>query len=113
MNKYFAILVITFFLFIPNISFAQGFGGFGFMRPFGGQVMTVQPCNTGLLIYVKTPMTGVMPFMWLTGNLPYLMRIPPHPGQYVLGMAGTVVPCVLGIVPMGAGPVILFHGSGI
>jgi hypothetical protein len=92
---------------LPNSTFAAA-------RPFGGLVKTIQPCNTGLLLYVNVPLQGVQPFMWFTGNLPYLMRIPPHPGQWLLGMAGTaVVPCILGIYYQGAGQPILYHGSSI
>jgi hypothetical protein len=105
--KYFlSILFVTILISLPNISNAQ-------LMPFGGQVVTVQPCNTGLLLYVKTPLMGVLPYMWLTGNLPYLMNVPPHPGQYLLGMSGAILPCILGIVPIGAGPVILYHGSSL
>jgi len=106
--KYIFILFLSLIIIfsVPQTSNAQ-------FLPFGGQVVTVQPCNTGLLVYLRTPFTGVMPFMWLTGNLPYLMRVPPHPGQYLLGMAGAPIPCILGVVPMGAGPVILFHGSSM
>lgn len=82
--------------------------------PFGGLVTMIQPCNTGLLVYVLTPLTGVIPFMWLTGELPFLMYVPPHPGQWLLGMAVAVpVPCVLGIVPYGAGLPIIMHGSSL
>ncbi|OHA17259.1 MAG: hypothetical protein A3C79_02975 [Candidatus Taylorbacteria bacterium RIFCSPHIGHO2_02_FULL_45_28] len=82
--------------------------------PFGGVVTMIQPCNTGLLVYVLTPLTGVVPFMWLTGELPFLSYIPPHPGQWLLGLTAAVpVPCVLGTVPYGAGLPILMHGSSL
>ena len=93
---------------VTPIMFAQAA-----LLPLGGQVTTVQPCDTGLLLYVKT-FTGVIPVMWLWGELPYMMHVPPHPGQYILGQdSPTPVPCFLGFVPYGAGVPIVFHGDSI
>ncbi len=81
--------------------------------PFGGLVTFEYVCNTGFLVYVATA-KGVIPFMWLWGNLPFASHIPPHPGQYLLGMASpTPVPCILGYIPIGAGLPIIYHGSSL
>lgn len=84
--------------------------------PFGGIVTIVHPCDTGLIVYVKlmsAPYT-VIPFMWFAGDLPFLSHIPPHPGQYLLGMAEPApIPCLIGPAPTGAGAPIVFHGSSI
>jgi hypothetical protein len=80
---------------------------------FGGRVVSIQPCNTGLLAYLKTS-KGPMPVMWFWGELPFLSYIPPHPGQQMLGKVGTALsPCVLGSVTYGAGLPVLYHGSSI
>lgn len=81
---------------------------------FGGQVIMIRPCNSGLLLEVRPPIGPNLTLMWLTGNLPYLMRIPPHPSQNLLGMASPApVPCVVGNVTVGNGRPIIFHGSSI
>ncbi len=82
--------------------------------PFGGRVMSIQPCNNGLLLYVYQPMRGPITLMWNWGNLPYLMHIVPHPQQWLIGMASYVpTPCMLAYVFMGEGFPILYHGSSI
>lgn len=81
--------------------------------PFGGLVTAVQPCNQGLLVYLKTA-TGPMAYMWHWGQLPYLSYIPPHPGQYLLGVAIPITEvCMLGYIPSGVGFPIKFHGSSL
>jgi len=90
-------------IFVPFASFAQ--------VPFGGKVTAITPCDTGELVYVLT-FKGIIPFMWLTGELPYLNRIPPHPGQELLGKAAAAeIPCIVGVVPIGMGLPIMFHGD--
>jgi hypothetical protein len=109
MKKIIIVLVFggIFFMSTPSFSYAA------FPMGFGGQVVSIQPCNTGLLVYIRTAY-AVQPFMWFTGELPYSWYIPPHPGQWMLGMYSTVVvPCILGIIPMGAGFPILYHGSSL
>jgi hypothetical protein len=82
--------------------------------PFGGLVTAVTPCDEGLLTYVLTPLTGVIPLMWLWGELPFLMYIPPHPGQELLGWTATVpIPCTISGIPYNGGLPILMHGSSI
>lgn len=90
----------------PLISFAQ--------TPFGGLVTAIIPCNSGELVYVLEPFFGVIPVMWNTGELPFLMHVPPHPGQEMLGMLGTAFePCIIGAIPTGGGLPILYHGESL
>jgi hypothetical protein len=52
--------------------------------------------------------------MWFFGELPYLSHVPPHPGQYLLGMQESVTaPCFVGPYPTGAGLPIIYHGASI
>ena len=81
---------------------------------FGGRVTSVQPCNNGLLLFVLVPLRGILPFLWTTGNLPYLTHVVPHPAQEMLGRALMApVPCTLGTTVVGTGFPIIYHGSGI
>jgi hypothetical protein len=81
---------------------------------FGGRVLMIQPCNSGMLLTVQEPVNGMRQYMWFAGNLPYMMRVPPHPGQNIIGKAAIApIPCILGIVGMGAGFPILYHGDSI
>jgi len=69
--------------------------------PFGGPILSVQACNSGFLILIGPPVAGF-----------YMFTIPPI-GINVLGMAAMApIPCVLGIVPMGAGLPVLYFASG-
>ena len=97
------VLVLLLILAVPALSHAQ--------MPFGGLVVFTLPCNNGFLLTVLQ-FTGPQFFMWNFGELPYLMFIPPHPGQNVLGMAlPAPVPCILGLHPQGFGFPIIFHGE--
>ncbi|HVU06508.1 MAG TPA: hypothetical protein VHC46_04755 [Thermodesulfobacteriota bacterium] len=112
-------LKIVVFLLLLAFAAPFSFPDAAFAAPglsIGGTVLFQYVCNTGLLLYIKsaTPPYAVMPLMWLWGELPFSKYIPPHPGQQILGVAApTVVPCVLGYVPIGVGFPILFHGSSI
>ena len=91
---------------IPTSSFAAMPMG------FGGQVTVVHPCDTGELLYIRTPY-AVLPFMWFSANLVFSWNVPPHPGQWLLGMYSTVqVPCFLGPVYIGQGFPIIYNGGG-
>lgn len=104
--KYIFIISILVLISLPLFSNAQ--------MPFGGLVTAMQPCNSGLLVYVLTPLQGIMPFMWFTGELPFMMYVPPHPGQFLLGQSlPATIPCIIGNVPVGAGFPIIFHGESI
>lgn len=109
-NKFtisFVLIIAVTVLLLPDISKAA-------IMPFGGRVTLTQPCNNGLLLTVQVPFRGPQQFMWNWGQLPYLMRVVPHPGQLLLGMALSVpVPCTLGTVVKGAGMPILYHGSSL
>lgn len=107
MRKYILILFLLTFISMPIVAAHAAVP-----IPFGGLVTMMQPCDEGLLVYVLTPITGVIPFMWLWGELPFLMYIPPHIGQELLGYAATVpAVCTISGVPYGAGLPIIMHGS--
>lgn len=83
--------------------------------PFGGKIVTQFPCNTGFLLYIQSS-KGIVPLMWMTGNLRYESYVVPHVGQQILGVAASAAaPCVLGVPPFatyfGAGAPIVYHGS--
>jgi len=103
------VLIVFLILFFPFISYAY--------VPFGGIVIGQLPCTKpvpGFLLLIKTPSTIVVPYLWAVGNLRFLSYIPPHIGQHILGMAlPTPVPCIAGIIPMGVGLPIIYHGSSI
>jgi hypothetical protein len=110
MKKYIIIVAI---LFVAYTSFSYKANATIGTIPFGGQVVSIQPCDSGLLLYLKG-FWGITPYMWTYGDLPYLMHVPPHPGQYMLGAAlPAMVPCVLGILTVGTGFPIIFHGSSL
>lgn len=102
--KYLSAIAALLILTIPIFSNAQ--------IPFGGNVVKEDKCDEGELLYILTPLQGVMPFMWYRGELPYLMHVIPHVGQNLLGMAGLVPgQCWKGNSLVGAGLPILFHGD--
>lgn len=84
------------------------------LKPFGGRIILTIPCDEGLLLTIQEPLSGVGQYMWYTGNLPYLMYVVPHIGQFVLGMASFAPGiCTDSGVSIGSGFPILYHGSGI
>jgi hypothetical protein len=109
MNKHRHLLIIVFLLCVIALPvFVQA------QLNFGGRVVAIIPCNSGLLVYVLTTLKAVIPYMWFTGELPFTMHVPPHPGQQLLGKVGAAVaPCILGTVPLGGGLPILYHGSSL
>jgi len=86
---------------------------------FGGLVTGETVCDTGLLIYVKDaistpPFFEVVPYMWFTGELPFMNHVIPHPGQELLGAAlPATIPCIVGYIPVGYGFPIVFHGDSL
>ena len=68
-------------------------------------------CNTGILVFLSPPTPGF--FMWVPGTVSYLDGPPLHPGQWLLGVAGPPMVCMVGLFPVGAGLMILFHGSSL
>ena len=108
MKSLYALIFLLAFaiLAVPFASFAQVP-----LVPFGGKVTSITICNTGELVYVLTS-KGIIPFMWFAGELPYLNHVPPHPKQELLGKALSVpAPCIVGVVPVGVGLPIVFHGE--
>lgn len=92
--------------FMPSMASAQ--------MPFGGTVTATLPCDSGLLLYLLVPLQGVETFMWSAGELPYMMHVVPHIGQELLGMAFPVEePCVVGMLTVGSGFPIIYHGSSL
>lgn len=108
------------FVIVLIVSFSIPFfaSAFPLLIPFGGKVTSIQPCDSGILAWVLQPPSPTQPvpvpkpFMWLTGELPFLNHVVPHPGQNLLGEATSILsPCVVGNIPYGFGFPIDFHGS--
>jgi len=77
--------------------------------PFGGPIITIIPCNTGALITLGGPRPGQ--YMYMPGTRSFLFGPPIHPGQWLLGLFGPPVPCVVGLFVVGGGAIITMHGS--
>jgi len=102
-----AIILVAFF--IP----ASGALAIG---PFGGDIIVLFPCVNGLKITLGPPTPGF--YMYVPGtSFSYLYGPPSHPGQWLLGLSGPplvcLVPCSSGLCPAGIGDMILFHGSSV
>lgn len=109
-HLFFVAMLAFIVIFVPTLHVAA----FANM-PFGGMVKSIEPCDDGLLLYVRT-FKGLLPFKWEYGQLPYMMHIPPHPGQNLLGMGMSsyiMSPCFVGPEYIGQGFQILYHGSSI
>lgn len=77
--------------------------------PFGGRILFVRPCNTGLLLTIGLPRGGE--YMLMPFSRVYLYGVF-SPGSWTLGLAGpTPVVCVVGKFPVGAGLPILMVGT--
>lgn len=89
--------------------------------PFGGQIVSNLPlCPATMpgsfMVTVGPPRGGI--FMYLPGaTFSYTYGPPLHPGQWLLGMAGPIVPCLIfvpwGVQWIGQGSFIMFHGSSL
>ena len=79
--------------------------------PFGGKIVSIIPCTNGAILVKQKPVAGPPLLMWTPATKSYRYGPPPRPGQYILGMAGGAYVCFVGIIPVGAGPLILFYGS--
>ena len=91
------------FMIAPSTAHAQ--------IPFGGAILFMVTCNASVWIGIGPPTP--MGLMYVPGSISYLNGPPLHPGQWLLGMAGPPVPCVVGPFTIAVAPVILFHGSSI
>jgi hypothetical protein len=92
--------------FIPLRSQAQSV-----LPPFGGAIITVVPCNTGLWITIGPPTPGS--FMIMPGTILYLYDAF-HPIAETLGLYDPVtVPCVVGVVPVGGGFHVVMVGTSL
>jgi hypothetical protein len=99
------VMVVVFIATLPVISNAQTM-----LIPFGGKIQSEEMCNDGLLLTLGLPTPYQL--IWHWGELPYLMYIPPHIGQYILGKASQAIEiCMFGNFPVGVGFPIIFHGS--
>jgi len=92
----------------PDVAQAQ--------TPFGGPITWIYPgCVNGIWAIVGPPRGGS--YMWVPGTRSYREGPPRHTGQYLLGVAGGSVPCLVpcesGLCPIGYGQAIQFHGSSI
>jgi hypothetical protein len=100
-------LLVLLLLLTPYSSQAQLAG-----QAFGGSVTNIQVCNDGELVTLREPLEGTIQLMWLYGELPYLMFIPPINGQDMIGMASLVLSqCYLGYSYEGQGWQIEYHGE--
>jgi hypothetical protein len=106
-KKFFFIIALCIVI-VPAVAHAGLFGG-----AFGGQVIFEIPCDTGLLLTVLEPGAGAQELMWNYGELPYLSFVPPHIGQWLLGMTGLPEVCAVGPLTIGIGNAITFHGSSL
>ncbi len=108
-RSYIFLSLLTVFLFsIPYFSYASAISPY-----FGGQVVVTFPCNSGLLVYLLTS-SGVENLLWTDGELPFLSFVPPHIGQYMVGMSAMVMaPCTLGPYTIGQGYPIIYHGESL
>lgn len=78
--------------------------------PFGGAVTAIIQCDEGLWLPKITPPTGGS-YMWVPGTISYQCGPPSFPGQWLLGIADTFVPCTVKGKIIGGGLRIQFHGS--
>ena len=86
------------------------------IKPFGGQILTILKCydNAGWTISLGPPRGGQ--FVYIPGSSKsYLFGPPSHPGQWLLGVAGSNHNCDIDPNPKSyvnrPGNLILFHGS--
>ena len=106
------LIAVTLLISFPTTTNAQ--------IPFGGAIIQyfpgcVAPAGIALTIGPPTP----WPLMYIPGaSFSFAYGPPAHPGQWLLGMAGPhmpcLIPCTFGLCPYPAQPgglVILFHGS--
>ena len=94
------------FFHIPKQAQAQSV-----VLPFGGTMITVVPCNTGLWITVSPPVPGS--FMIMPTTLIYLYYLF-HPGALALGgYLPITIPCVVGVVPVGGGFKVIEVGTSL
>tara|TARA_B100000686_G_scaffold320640_1_gene372516 strand:+ start:1188 stop:1556 length:369 start_codon:yes stop_codon:yes gene_type:complete len=100
-----SLLVVAVFTFSQQPLVSQTPASF----PMGGKVLTVLPCNTGILITTGPPTPGV----WM--DLPIALfgyKVPTMPGLNILGKSSTFVePCFVGPVPTGAGFRLMYSGT--
>lgn len=81
------------------------------LRPSGGPIITVVPCNTGLWITVGPP--GPASLMIMPTTLVYLYKIF-HPAGLVLGGYFPItIPCVVGVIPVGGGFKTMIIGTSL
>src|SRR3989344_1391820 len=104
-----ALLLLSAFMFSPITTEAAGL-------PFGGPILLLFPCITGIKVTVGPPRGGI--FMYIPGaSFSYAYGPPRRPGQYLLGLYGPPAPCFIpgpkGPILIGFFPLIIFHGSSI
>lgn len=92
-KRSFAAVVLIVLLLAPSPTFAA-------LISFGGRVTTVIPCSSGLHITIIP--AGIFPvsYVWTPFTLTFSVGPPRSPGQQVLGLADTVIPCFVGKVPL-------------
>lgn len=100
-------LLIAFMLLVPTSAIAA---------PFGGNVLAVRPCYnfSGFIITLGPPTPGE--YVADAATFRYLFQTPYRPGQWLLGLVGSVAVCDVsprrGLQGV-SGVRILFHGSSL
>ena len=67
---------------------------------FGGRVLTVTPCSSGLHVTIFP--AGVFPvsYIWTPVTITFSAGPPNHPGQQILGLYDIPYVCFVGTVPL-------------
>lgn len=108
-NKFFLTVIILFFVFYLFTPFSAS--AKIPVYPFGGVIIKVTTCNVGLLVDVVGPKGGR--FIWQPSTFSFLYGPPIKIGQFVLGMAGPLKPCIVSGDIIGLGLYIFYHGSSL
>jgi hypothetical protein len=104
-------LILMIFFVTPSALIAQ--------VPFGSTVVSVVPCVNGLWITMGgTGIPGLYMYLYGASVSPFLSGPLSHPGQSAVGYASApapcLVPCFVGLCPIGFGLTILpFHGTSL
>lgn len=76
---------------------------FVYAFPFGGQISLIRPCyNTAIFARVGPPRGG--DFIWTPSTRTYSFGAPRRAGQWLLGLTGIPVHCVVSIQPIDVWP---------
>ncbi len=82
--------------------------------PFGGPIVKIIPCSKppGLLLTIGPPLPAEV--IVVTGRTLIFLFGSFRPGAYALGIADPApTPCIVGLVPVGAGFIVRFIGTSL